>query len=96
MFFVATCIDKPSHVQTRLDNRPAHLTYLTNLGAKVKIAGALLGSDNQTPIGSMSIYDVADEREARALVDGDPFAKIGLFASIDLKAWRQGVGAPLA
>jgi hypothetical protein len=96
MFFVATCLDKPDHLQVRLDNRPVHLAYLNGLKAKLKVGGALLGADNQTPIGSMLIFDVADSAEARALVDDDPFAKAGLFASVDVKAWRQGVGAPLA
>jgi uncharacterized protein len=96
LFFVAICIDKTDHLQTRLDNRPVHLDYLKGLGPKLKIGGALLGADNQTPIGSMLIYDVADEKEARGLVGDDPFAKAGLFASVEIKAWRQGVGAPLA
>ncbi len=96
MLFVATCIDKPDHLQTRLDNRPAHLAYLNGLGAKLKVAGALLGPDNETPIGSMLIFDVADQYEALKLVDDDPFGKVGLFESISVKAWRQGVGAPLA
>ncbi len=96
MFFAAVCLDKPNHLQTRLDNRPNHLAYLNSLGDKLKIAGALLGPDDQTPIGSMLIYDVADKNEAQKLVDGDPFAKARLFESVAIRAWRQGVGAPLA
>jgi hypothetical protein len=96
LFFVATCIDKPDHLKMRLDNRPTHLGYLNSLEGKLKVAGALLGADNQTPVGSMLIFDAADEKEARAFVDNDPFARAGLFASVDIKAWRQGVGAPLA
>ena len=96
MLFVATCLDKTGHLQTRLDNRPTHLAYLNGLKEKLKVAGALLGPDAQTPVGSMLIFDCADEAEARALAAGDPFAKAGLFDSIDIKAWRQGVGAPLA
>jgi uncharacterized protein YciI len=96
MLFVATCLDKPGHLQIRLDNRPTHLAYLNGLKEKVKAAGALLGPDAQTPVGSMLILDCADEAEARALAAGDPFVKVGLFASVDVKAWRQGVGTPLA
>jgi uncharacterized protein YciI len=96
MYFVATCLDKPGHVQTRLDTRPVHLDYLNGLKEKLKVAGALLGPDAQTPVGSMLIFECADEAEARGLVAGDPFAKAGLFASVDIKPWRQGAGAPLA
>ena len=96
MLFVANCLDKPGHLATRMDNRPTHLAYLASLKERLKIAGALLGPDAQTPVGSMLIFDCADAGEARALVADDPFAKAGLFASVDIKAWRQGVGAPLA
>ena len=96
MLFVAICLDKQGHLQTRLDHRAEHLAYLNGLKERVKVAGALLGPDAQSPVGSMLIYDCADEAEARALAAGDPFAKVGLFASVDVRAWRQGVGAPLA
>jgi uncharacterized protein YciI len=96
MLFVAICMDKSGHLQTRLDHRPGHLAYLNGLKERLKIAGALLGPDAATPVGSMLIYDCANADEARALAAADPFAKAGLFASVDVKAWRQGVGAPLA
>jgi uncharacterized protein len=96
LFFAAVCLDKPNHMQTRLDHRPEHLAYLKSLGSKLKVAGALLGPDDQTPIGSMLIYDVAHKDEAQKLVDDDPFAKAGLFESVAVRAWRQGAGAPLA
>jgi uncharacterized protein len=95
MLFVATCLDKPGHSQTRTDNRPVHLDYLDSLKERLRAAGALLGPDGQTPVGSMLIYNCADEGQARAMVEGDPFAKAGLFASVDVRAWRQGAGAPL-
>jgi uncharacterized protein len=95
LLFVAICLDKPNHLQARLDNRPTHLDYLASLKSKLKIAGPFLAADNQTPIGSMLIYDVADEKEARSLADNDPFAKAGLFATIDVKPWRQGFGPPI-
>jgi len=95
MFFVATCIDRPGALPIRMENRPAHLAYLNGLSAKVKVAGALLSPDGQNAIGSMLIFDA----ETRAQVDGyladDPYAKAGLFASVDVKPWRQGVGQPL-
>jgi uncharacterized protein len=92
VLFVAICLDKPNNLQARLDNRPTHLDYLASLKTKLKIAGPFLAADNQTPIGSMLIYDTADEKEARSLADNDPFAKAGVFASIDIKPWRQGFG----
>jgi uncharacterized protein YciI len=95
MLFVATCIDKPGALPIRIENRPAHLAYLGALGPKLKVAGALLSPDGQSPIGSMLIFEAETRADVDLYVAGDPFAKAGLFASIDVKPWRQGVGQPL-
>jgi uncharacterized protein len=92
VLFVAICLDKPNNLQARLDNRPVHLEYLATLKAKLKIAGPFLAADNETPIGSLLIYDAVDDAEARSLAENDPFAKSGVFGSIEIKAWRQGYG----
>lgn len=96
MIFVATCIDKPDSLAKRMGRRPAHLVYLASLGAKVRAAGALLDPAGQAPIGSLLMFETLDEAEARALLAADPYAEAGLFASVDLKPWRQALGVPLA
>jgi uncharacterized protein len=95
LLFVATCLDRPGRLQVRLDTRPTHLDYLKGLHSKVKIGGALLGVDNQTPVGSLLIFEAADADEVRAILDADPYAKAELFASVEIKPWRQAVGVPL-
>ena len=95
MLFIAICTDKPDSLQLRLDNRPAHLAYLNSLGAKVRAAGALLTADKQGVVGSLLIFEGDNEAEIAAMVAGDPFAKAGLFASVDIKPWRQAIGVPL-
>ena len=95
MLFVATCVDKPQSLNIRTENRPAHLSYLNGLGSRVKIAGALLAPDHQTPVGSMIIYEGENETDVLSLVDQDPFSLAGLFESVAVKPWRQGVGQSL-
>jgi uncharacterized protein len=95
MLFVVTAMDKPGNLQTRLDNRPAHLEYLATVKSHLKLAGPFLDQDGQTAIGSLFIYECADEAAVRAIVDNDPFARASLFAAIEIKAWRQGAGTPL-
>jgi uncharacterized protein YciI len=95
MLFVVTCMDKPGSLQTRLDARPEHLAYLTQVKESLKLAGPFLGPDNQTAIGSLLIYDCASSEDARTLIENDPFFKAGLFAAVEIKAWRQGAGTPL-
>lgn len=95
MLFVATCTDKPDSLAKRQENRPAHLAYLGSLGARVKLGGALLAPDQKTMLGSLIIFEGETAQEVAALCAKDPYALAGLFAHVDVKPWRQGVGAPL-
>lgn len=96
MLFIATCVDKPDSLARRTENRPAHLAYLATLGARVRVAGALLDPTGQNPIGSLLIFETIDEAEVRALLAADPYAEAGLFASVDLRPWRQALGVTIA
>ncbi len=96
MLFIATCVDKPQSLDTRLANRPAHLAYLEGLGSKVKIGGAMLAEDLKTPVGSVLIFEGDSETAIRAILAEDPYARAGLFDSVTVKPWRQAVGQTLA
>jgi uncharacterized protein len=95
MLFLTICKDKPDNLDLRMSTRPAHLDYLKSLGSKVKVGGALLGPDLKTPGGSMLIYEGETEDEVRSLLAADPYSKAGLFESVTVTAWRQGVGQTL-
>jgi uncharacterized protein YciI len=95
MLFVVTCWDRPAHLQTRLDVRASHLAYLDKVKEQLKLAGPFLGADGKTAIGSLFIYEAADPAGATTLVEGDPFFKADLFASVEIKPWRQGGGKSL-
>ncbi len=78
--------DKAGALQTRLDNRPAHVDYLKSTGV-VSQAGPLLDGDDM--IGSLVILDVDDVAAAQAWADNDPYAKAGLFESVELIPWKK-------
>lgn len=79
--------DKPGALQTRLDMRDAHIAYLKDTGV-VSQAGPLLNEAGEM-VGSLIILDVADMAAARDWADDDPYGKAGLFASVDLIAWKK-------
>ena len=81
--------DKPGALQTRLDNRSAHLAYIEETGV-VSQAGPLL--DGDAMIGSLIILDVEDLAAAQSWADGDPYAKAGLFQSVELIPWKKVIG----
>ena len=95
MLFIATCVDRPHSQDKREQNRPAHLAYLNRLGARVKIGDAVLVPDHQTPLGSVIIFEGDSEDDLLGLVAKDPFSIAGLFESVSVKPWRQGVGQTL-
>ncbi|WP_108860483.1 YciI family protein [Ruegeria sp. Alg231-54] len=81
--------DKDGALQTRLDNRSAHLAYIEETGV-VAQAGPLL--EGEAMIGSLIILEVEDMAAAQNWADNDPYAKAGLFQSVDLIAWKKVIG----
>ncbi len=96
MPIIATCVDKPLSLDKRMKNHPAHLAYLNGLGARVKIGGAPLAADHQTPIGSMIVFEGESEDHILTLLAKDPYALAGPFDSVSVKPWRPVVGQTLA
>lgn len=93
MLFAIICTDKPNHLQVRLDNRPAHVEHLQSLGADLKGAGPFLGADDK-PNGSLVIIDVADRTTAQAFAEADPYAKAGLFETVEIRPWNWLLNNP--
>ncbi|AAV97070.1 YciI family protein [Ruegeria pomeroyi] len=81
--------DKDGALQTRLDNRAAHLAYIEETGV-VSQAGPLL--DGDAMIGSLVILDVSDLAAAEDWAANDPYAKAGLFQSVQLIPWKKVIG----
>lgn len=89
MLYMFHCTDKAGASQVRADNRTAHLAYLESNADRIFVAGPLLSDDGQGMVGSLLIVDCADEAAAKAFADGDPYAKAGLFESVEIRAWRR-------
>ena len=73
--------------------RPDHLKYLESLGTALKAAGPFTDDDGK-PIGSLVIIEAADRAAAKAMAEADPYAKAGLFASVEIRAWKWLIKNP--
>ena len=82
--------DKPGHLQTRMDNRPAHVDYLKASGDAVVQAGPLIVEGDMA--GSLIVLEVADMGAAQAWAANDPYARAGLFESVELIEWKKVIG----
>lgn len=94
MLYAIHSIDKPGAAAVRQDNRPSHLAYLKANAARVRLAGPYLSEDGQAMTGSLIVLEAADLAAARAFAAADPYAKAGLFASVEVRPWRWLIGAP--
>ena len=97
MHFAFLCKDKAGALQVRLDTRPEHLAYLNALNAdgKLAVAGPFLGDDGK-PTGSLVVVKAETIEAAREIAANDPYAKAGLFAEVEVKAWNWVFNNPEA
>ncbi len=94
MLYAIICTDKPDGLPLRKETRPRHVDYLQGLGDTLKLAGPFLDDGAETPNGSLLIVDANSPAEARDIADGDPYAKAGLFANVEIRAWNWIFGNP--
>ena len=95
MLFALICTDKPNSLDLRMSVRPDHLKHLESLGTALKAAGPFT-TDEGSPTGSLVIIEATDRAAAQAMAESDPYAKAGLFASVEIKPWKWLIKNPEA
>ena len=90
MRYALICIDKPNALQTRIENRAAHLEHIKTSGV-VEQAGPFIDAAGQM-CGSLVILTVDTRAEAQAWVDADPYGHAGLFQSVMIQEWKRVIG----
>jgi len=94
MIYALICTDKPDSLAIRKANRPEHLAYLESLGETLVLAGPFTEPDGETMNGSLVVVEATSLDAARKIAAGDPFAKAGLFAHVDIRPWRWTINHP--
>ena len=84
------CIDKPGHLHVRQENRAAHLAHIEDSGV-VEMAGPFLNAAGEM-CGSLVILSVDRMEQAQDWAANDPYAKAGLFQSVDMREWKKVIG----
>ena len=95
MLFALICTDKPQSLDLRLSVRPEHVKYLESLGDALKTAGPFTDDSGQ-PNGSLVIIEARDRAGAMAIAEADPYARAGLFVSVDIRPWKWTLRNPEA
>jgi len=94
MLYAVICTDKPDSLAIRKANRPEHVDYLQSLSDRLVLAGPFTEPDGETMNGSLIVIEAASLEAARKIAAGDPFAKVGLFASVEVRPWLWTVNKP--
>jgi uncharacterized protein YciI len=94
MLYAVICTDKPDSLAIRKANRPEHVKYLQGLGNKLVLAGPFTEPDGETMNGSLIVIEAPSLEAAKEIAAGDPFAKIGLFASVEIRPWIWSLNRP--
>ena len=90
MLHAIICLDKPGAIEVRKANRAAHLAHIDSASGAIVQAGPFLDEAGEM-CGSLLIYD-GERADAEAWAAADPYAKAGLFQSVEIRAWKKVVG----
>jgi uncharacterized protein YciI len=94
MLYALICIDKTNSLALRKAKRPEHVAYLKGRGDTLKLAGPFTEADGETMNGSLIVIEAVSLDAAREIAAGDPYAKAGLFASVEIRPWVWTLNRP--
>ena len=77
--------------EQRLATRPRHREYLRSLLDQGRLVGSGPWADDT---GALIIYEAADEAEAMALIENDPYHEGDILAGLELKQWNRNLPEP--
>ena len=92
--FILNARDKADALEIRMANRPAHLEWASQFSDRICMAGPVFTEDGETFAGSVFVMEMDSLADMEAWAAEDPYAKAGLFASVEIKhfAWLIGDG----
>ena len=89
MPYMIETFDKAGSFEIRRANRAEHLVYLDRIKDRLLACGAKLNDDGSDAGGGLYVVDVDTRAEAEALIQADPFFKVGLFERVEIRRWRK-------
>ena len=86
--FAIIARDAADTADARAKHREGHLAHFKAHADMIAVAGPLSGAGS----GSLVIYRAANEDQARAFIEADPFNVAGVWDEIEIFAFRAGAG----
>jgi uncharacterized protein YciI len=95
MLYAVWASDAPGSGEARQRVREAHRARLRSPAphaVQVLQAGATLGADAGAMNGTLLVVQADNIAAVRAFVEGDPYVAAGVYASVEIRPWRCGIG----
>lgn len=91
--YIAWCTDRAGDEPARLRKELAqpHFAHIEAIMDKLRVAGPVRDEDGNT-VGSMLVFNVASEAEARDLLDRDPYAGADIWESVEIRPFLPAAG----
>ncbi len=91
-YFIVHALDAPGKAEVRAANRPAHRARLRSHDHPliVRIGGPML-NDSGEMCGTALIIEADDKHIVSEFLDGDPYAKAGVYQQIDIHPFAWGL-----
>jgi uncharacterized protein len=90
MLFAVLLRDDPERLHVRQSHVDEHLAYVAAQGGRIIAGGALRPEPVDAPQGALWLVHADTKEEAQAIVERDPFFKLGLRQSVDIFHWSKG------
>lgn len=93
--FLVVTHDGPGSAPLRDQYLEAHLEHIERHLARYVVCGPILKDGGPELQGSFFIVFGDDENDARALLDGDPYLRCGMYARVDVHEVSTAAGSAL-
>ncbi len=92
--FLLVCHDAPGSAAPREAHMHGHLAFIERHVDRILVAGPALDAANAID-ASVFVVRAADEADARALIEGDPYFQNGVWARIEARRFRAVCGSAM-
>ncbi|MFK7888455.1 MAG: YciI family protein [Gammaproteobacteria bacterium] len=93
--FLVVTHDGPGSVALRDEHLEGHLEHIERHLARYVVCGPMLKDGGPALSGSYFVVFADDEADARALLDGDPYLRCGMYARVDINEVSTAAGSAL-
>lgn len=93
--FLVLTYDKPGTAPLRDQHLDAHLQHIEKNLARYVVCGPMHKDGSPELLGSFFVVLAANEADARALLDGDPYLTCGMYERIDVHQVTIAAGQAL-